>query len=158
MMTDPQSELLARLPQRAALSLTPTALPDRTHRPARDAARDARGTGNVLASLEGSDLLGVPLDRRGAWYQYHHLFRELVGAESGQPQPKPAQQQAQQLHARAAAWCEPTDCWSWPSTMPRPPGTPIGSPGWSKASRFPPMPAGASTPPAAGSSGSRTKS
>src|SRR5262245_5038755 len=102
MMTDPRSELLARLPQRAALSLTPTALPDRTHRPARDAARDARGTGNMLASLEGLDLLGVPLDRRGAWYQYHHLFRELVGSESGQSQPK----QAQQLHARAAAWCE----------------------------------------------------
>lgn len=56
----------------------------------------------MLASLEGLDLLGVPLDRRGAWYQYHHLFRELVGAESGQSQPK----QAQQLHARAAAWCE----------------------------------------------------
>src|SRR5262245_34795247 len=65
-------------------------------------AHASRGAGNVPTSLEGSNLLGVPIDRRGAWYQYHHLFRELLGAE-----PRPLESKgAQQFHARAAAWCE----------------------------------------------------
>ena len=75
---------------------------DGTHRPVGDAAWDTRGTGNVLASLEGANLLGIPLDRRAEWYQYHCLFRELVGA-GARPQ---GSELARQLHVRAAAWCE----------------------------------------------------
>lgn len=47
-------------------------------------------------------------------------------------------------------------CRSRPSTMPRPPGTPTGQPGWSKASPSAPTPADAPRPPAGGSSGSPT--
>jgi LuxR family maltose regulon positive regulatory protein len=46
--------------------------------------------------------LGVPLDRHHEWYHYHHLFRDLLGAEHGRREPE----LIQQLHARAAAWCE----------------------------------------------------
>lgn len=84
-MADPQKELPTRLLRPAASCLTPTALLDRTHRPVRDAAWDAR-RGQVPASLEGSNPLGVPLDRQAEWYQYHHLFRQLLGAE---PRPCP---------------------------------------------------------------------
>ena len=79
-----------------------TALLDCIERLVRVAVPEVSGTDHVAPSLEGSTLLGVPLDRRREWYHYHHLFRELLGAERRPPQPE----QAQQLHVRAAAWCE----------------------------------------------------
>jgi LuxR family maltose regulon positive regulatory protein len=60
------------------------------------------GSDRLLASLEGSNLLLVALDRRQEWYRYHQLFRELLLAELDRREPG----LAQQLHDRAAAWCE----------------------------------------------------
>lgn len=58
------------------------------------------------ATIDGEtalfDRLGVPLDRHREWYQYHHLFRDLLGAELERREPD----LIQQLQARAAAWCE----------------------------------------------------
>jgi LuxR family transcriptional regulator, maltose regulon positive regulatory protein len=48
------------------------------------------------------DRLGVPLDRHREWYRYHHLFRDLLGAELERREPG----LIRQLQARAAAWCE----------------------------------------------------
>jgi LuxR family maltose regulon positive regulatory protein len=56
----------------------------------------------VLASLEASNLLVVPLDRRREWYRYHRLFRELLAAELNRREPE----LFLRLHARAAAWFE----------------------------------------------------
>jgi LuxR family maltose regulon positive regulatory protein len=56
----------------------------------------------AVASLEGANPLGVPLDRHREWYQYHHLFRALLGAELERREPE----LVQRLQARAAAWCE----------------------------------------------------
>ena len=56
----------------------------------------------VLEPSEGVNPLGVPLDRHREWYHYHHLFRDLLGAELDSCEPE----LIQQLHARAAAWCE----------------------------------------------------
>ncbi len=44
----------------------------------------------------------TPLDHRGEWYRYHHLFRELLHAELQHREPEiiPA------LHVRAAEWYE----------------------------------------------------
>jgi LuxR family maltose regulon positive regulatory protein len=58
--------------------------------------------GWVLAELEDSNLLLVPLDRRREWYRYHHLFRELLLTELQRRQPE----LVAELHARAARWCE----------------------------------------------------
>jgi len=107
----------------------------------------------VLEPSDGLNPLGVPLDRHREWYHYHHLFRDLLGAEHGRREPE----LIQQLHARAAAWCEVNGLPELASTMPRPPGTPTGPPGWSKASRSPPTPADAPRPPAGGSSGSKSR-
>src|SRR5207302_10260611 len=43
----------------------------------------------------------VPLARRGEWYRYHHLFRDMLLAEleSRQPDLIPV------LRRRAAGWC-----------------------------------------------------
>jgi LuxR family transcriptional regulator, maltose regulon positive regulatory protein len=56
----------------------------------------------VLALLEDSNLLLVPLDRRRDWYRYHQLFRELLLAELERREPA----LVPRLQARAAAWCE----------------------------------------------------
>jgi LuxR family maltose regulon positive regulatory protein len=98
----PPSELLAHGPRRKAPSQTRTAVLDRTSGPRCDAAQDTSRSGRVLEPLEGVNQLGVPLDRHREWYHYHHLFRDLLGAELGPREPE----LIQQLQARAAAWCE----------------------------------------------------
>jgi len=47
----------------------------------------------------------VPLDRRGYWYRYHHLFRDMLLAELERREPGllPV------LRRRAAAWCAAND-------------------------------------------------
>jgi LuxR family maltose regulon positive regulatory protein len=55
----------------------------------------------VLADLVRSNLLLVPLDRRGHWYRYHHLFRDMLLAELGRLEPE----LIAVLRRRAAAWC-----------------------------------------------------
>jgi LuxR family maltose regulon positive regulatory protein len=97
-----RSELLARLPQPRVTFLTRTAVLDRMSGPLCDAVLDASRSTLVLESLEGSNLLVVALDRHREWYRYHHLFRELLQAELDRREPE----LLQELHARAATWCE----------------------------------------------------
>ena len=52
----------------------------------------------VLDRLERRNLLVLPLDRRGAEFRYHPLFRELLHAELLQREP----QMVAELHTRAA--------------------------------------------------------
>jgi LuxR family transcriptional regulator, maltose regulon positive regulatory protein len=62
---------------------------------------EGTGSAGVLAELERSNLLLVPLDRRGEWYRYHHLFRDMLLAEMERREPGliPV------LRRRAASWC-----------------------------------------------------
>jgi LuxR family transcriptional regulator, maltose regulon positive regulatory protein len=96
------SELLSRLPARQVSFLTRTAVLDRMCGPLCDAVLDTTGSARALESLAGSNLLLVPLDRRRQWYRYHHLFRDLLGAELGRREPE----LVPELHRRAAVWCE----------------------------------------------------
>jgi LuxR family maltose regulon positive regulatory protein len=54
----------------------------------------------LLKRLERSNLFVVPLDSRGEWYRYHHLFRELLQSELDRSDPG----LAAELHRRASAW------------------------------------------------------
>jgi LuxR family maltose regulon positive regulatory protein len=96
------SELLSRLPAEQVSFLTRTAMLDRMCGPLCDAVLDTTGSAKALESLAGSNLLLVPLDRRREWYRYHHLFRDLLGAELERREPA----LVPELHRRAAAWCE----------------------------------------------------
>jgi LuxR family maltose regulon positive regulatory protein len=96
------SELLSRLPAGRVSFLTRTAVLDRMCGPMCDAVLDTSGSARMLESLAESNLLLVPLDRRREWYRYHHLFRDLLGAELERREPK----LVPRLHLRAAAWCE----------------------------------------------------
>ena len=96
-----ESEFLARIPQSQRLFLTWTAVLDRMCAPLCEAVLEQSGSGADLAGLARSNLLLVPLDRRGQWYRYHHLFREMLLADLGRTDPGliPV------LRRRAADWC-----------------------------------------------------
>ena len=75
---------------------------ERMSGPLCEAVLDQPGAGVVLAELARSNLLLVPLDRRGQWYRYHHLFRDMLLAELERLEPGliPV------LRRRAAGWCQ----------------------------------------------------
>jgi LuxR family transcriptional regulator, maltose regulon positive regulatory protein len=56
----------------------------------------------MLEEIDASNLFLVPLDRRGEWYRYHHLFRDMLDGELGRLDPSIKSA----LHARASTWWE----------------------------------------------------
>ena len=97
-----ESEFLCRISRRQRAFLTRTAVLERMCGPLCDAVLELGGSAAVLADLAGANLLLVPLDRRGEWYRYHHLFRDMLLAELGRLEPglMPV------LRRRAAGWYE----------------------------------------------------
>jgi LuxR family transcriptional regulator, maltose regulon positive regulatory protein len=97
-----ESEFLAQISPRQRAFLTRTAVLERLCGPKCDTVLDVTGSAAVLADLARSNLLLVPLDRRGEWYRYHHLFRDMLLAELHRWEPGliPV------LQRRAAAWHE----------------------------------------------------
>jgi LuxR family transcriptional regulator, maltose regulon positive regulatory protein len=96
-----ESEFLARISPDQRGFLTRTAVLERLCGPLCDAVLALSGSAATLAGLARSNLLLVPLDRRGQWYRYHHLFRDMLLAELGRLEPglMPV------LRRRAAHWC-----------------------------------------------------
>src|SRR6516225_1259427 len=100
-----ESELLARLSEQQRAFLTRTAVLERMSGPLCEAVLEVPGAATMLADLAQSNMLLVPLDRRGQWYRYHHLFRDmlLVGLERQEPGLIAV------LRRRAASWCQRHD-------------------------------------------------
>ena len=96
-----ESEFLARISSSQRAFLTRTAVLERMSGPLCEAVLDLPGSAAALADLARSNLLLVPLDRRGQWYRYHHLFRDMLLAEAERLESGliPV------LRRRAAAWC-----------------------------------------------------
>ena len=96
-----ESEFLERISQRHRMFLTRTAVLERMCGPLCEAVLELPGSAASLADLARSNLLLVPLDRRGQWYRYHHLFRDMLLAELERLEPylMPV------LRRRAADWC-----------------------------------------------------
>ena len=97
-----ESEFLARISRRHRTFLTRTAVLKRMCGPLCDAVLDMSGSTSALADLERSNLLLVPLDGRGDWYRYHHLFRDVLLAELHRQEPG----LVPVLQRRAAQWYE----------------------------------------------------
>ncbi len=97
-----ESEFLARISRRRRAFLTRTAVLERMSGSLCDAVLERTGSAGVLADLERSNLLLVPLDRRGQWYRYHHLFRDMLLAELHRLEPG----LVPVLYRRAAQWHE----------------------------------------------------
>ena len=96
-----ESEFLGRISRRQRVFLTRAAVLERMCGPLCEAVLDLPGSGAVLAELARSNLLLVPLDRRGEWYRYHHLFRDMLLAELQRHEPG----LIPLLRRRAAGWC-----------------------------------------------------
>ena len=96
-----ESELLTRISSSQRVFLTRTAVLERMSGPLCEAVLELPGVGAILADLARSNMLLVPLDRRGRWYRYHHLFRDMLLAELERQEPGllPV------LRRRAAGWC-----------------------------------------------------
>ena len=96
-----ESEFLARISRRQRVFLTRTAVLERLSGPLCEAVAELSGSAATLAGLARSNLLLVPLDRRGEWFRYHHLFRDMLLAELERLEPglMPV------LRRRAAGWC-----------------------------------------------------
>ena len=97
-----ESEFLARISARQRVFLTRAAVLERMSGPLCQAVLDLPGSATTLTDLARSNLLLVPLDRRGEWYRYHHLFRDMLLAEMERREPGliPV------LQRRAAEWHE----------------------------------------------------
>jgi LuxR family transcriptional regulator, maltose regulon positive regulatory protein len=97
-----QTVLLSQLPPETVRFLTRTSVLQQMSGALCDAVLERRGSADLLESLERSNLLLIPLDRRRQWYRYHHLFRELLRARLDRAEPGAARE----LMLRAADWCE----------------------------------------------------
>ena len=62
---------------------------------------------SILETLEKANLFLIPLDDRGHWFRYHHLFGDLLRVRVQQKSPErlPA------LYRRAAAWFAENGLW-----------------------------------------------
>ena len=70
-----------------------------------DAVLQTTRSAETLAALERSNGFVVPLDRRGEWYRYHHLFGELLRNELERSEPE----MLHALNRRAMEWCIAND-------------------------------------------------
>ena len=98
-------EILSRLPEAEARFLTHTSVLERMCGRLCDAVLETTRSAVSLESLVRSNSFVVPLDRRGEWYRYHHLFGELLRSELERREPETVAT----LNARAMAWCVDND-------------------------------------------------
>jgi LuxR family maltose regulon positive regulatory protein len=96
-----EAEFLARLSDQKRMFLTQTSVLERMCGPLCEAVLDVAGSAVMLEELARSNLLLVSLDRRGEWYRYHHLFRDMLLAELQRREPG----LIPELRRRAASWC-----------------------------------------------------
>jgi LuxR family transcriptional regulator, maltose regulon positive regulatory protein len=101
-LADYLESVLLQLSGAEARFLTRTSVLDRMSGPLCDAILESAGSAAVLESLERSNLLVIPLDRRRRWYRCHNLFRELLRAELERREPE----LVRELNLRAAGWYE----------------------------------------------------
>jgi ATP/maltotriose-dependent transcriptional regulator MalT len=94
------AELLARQPPELRSFLLRTSILKRFCGPLCDAVAERENSAALLAELEHSNLLLVPLDNKREWYRYHHLFGDLLEHElvASDRDALPV------LHRRASVW------------------------------------------------------
>jgi LuxR family maltose regulon positive regulatory protein len=73
---------------------------DRLCGPLCDAVLEQDGSARLLDALSRENLFLIPLDDRGEWYRFHHLFAQLLRVELEHREPGITQA----LHLRASSW------------------------------------------------------
>jgi LuxR family transcriptional regulator, maltose regulon positive regulatory protein len=95
-------EVLAGVQEEVREFLLRTSILGRLTGPLCDAVVGREGSATLLRELARSNLFLVPLDERGEWFRYHHLFSQFLRyeLESSSPELVPV------LYGRASAWLE----------------------------------------------------
>jgi len=93
-------ELLAEQPTELRTFLTRTSILERMCAPLCDAVTGRDDASSQLEGIYRANLFLVPLDSRGEWYRYHHLFRDLLRTELARSE----RALLPELNRRAAAW------------------------------------------------------
>jgi LuxR family maltose regulon positive regulatory protein len=97
-----REETLGALPESWLEFLVRTSVLDQVSGPLCDAVVERSDSATTLEGLAHANVFVVPLDRRGEWYRYHHLFSDLLRSELRHRDPA----LAPVLHQRASAWLE----------------------------------------------------
>ena len=87
------------MPAAEAQFLTYTSVLDRMSGGLCDAVLETTGSAQTLETLGRANGFVVPLDRRGEWYRYHHLFGQLLRTSSS---------------AASRTWCPRSTAVRWP--------------------------------------------
>ena len=170
--------MLAPLPDDLRLVLRRTAVLDEFGADLATAVTGRPDAPELLARAEREQLFVVPLDDRGDWYRFHHLFTEVLRDDLARTEPD----LVPRLHARAARWLAATTSrwrpsgtrwrattgrWRprwWPGTHPCSPGSVRSRPrsaGSARSATTPAAPTRGSPSPApspARTPGGRTRS
>ena len=93
-------EVLDHQPQATREFLMASSVLERLSGPLCAAVTQDQNAAQLLDGLQRANLFVVPLDSKGEWYRYHHLFRDLLCHGLHQARP----QLIATLHQRAAAW------------------------------------------------------
>jgi LuxR family maltose regulon positive regulatory protein len=93
-------EVLDRQTEAVQRFLLETSILDRLSGPLCEAVTGEGGSAERLEWLQRANLFTVPLDSRGEWYRYHHLFGELLRHELERSLPE----RVAPLHLRASDW------------------------------------------------------
>ena len=94
-------EVLSRQPEHVQDFLLHTSVLSRLCAPLCDALTHGDGAHEILARLERANLFLIPLDGKGEWFRYHHLFADLLRLKL---RYKGAGLVAE-LQKRASLWC-----------------------------------------------------
>ena len=97
-----RDEALRTFPEELREFLVRSSVLDRLSARVCDDVLERTDSARMLEEIGASNLFLVPLDRRGEWYRYHHLFRDMLGGELDRLDPSIKSA----LHARASAWWE----------------------------------------------------
>ncbi len=98
-------ELLDRMPADGARFLTHTSILEWMSGGICDSVLATSGSAQALEALGRTNGFVVPMDSKGEWYRYHHLFGELLRNELERSEPN----LVRELSARAMAWCIAND-------------------------------------------------
>jgi LuxR family transcriptional regulator, maltose regulon positive regulatory protein len=97
-----RDEVLRVLPEELGDFLVCSSVLDRLSARICDSVLERSDTGRILDELQTSSLLVFPLDRRGEWYRFHHLLRDMLRGALHRRGPE----LERTLHVRASTWLE----------------------------------------------------
>ncbi|HKQ53415.1 MAG TPA: LuxR C-terminal-related transcriptional regulator, partial [Pyrinomonadaceae bacterium] len=95
-------EVLNSQPERVQDFLLQTSVLTRLTGPLCDALTSGRDGHETLEYLERANLFLIPLDNKGNWFRYHHLFADLLRLKLKQRQAGAVRE----LQSKASVWCE----------------------------------------------------